>query len=144
MIEESGFIVRPIEDVDVEHVVALWRKCGLTRPHNDPQKDIAFARHKPSSEVLVGHKDGNVVTSVMVGHDGHRGVVYYVACDPDLQGSGFGRRTMEIAEAWLVSRGVWKLNLMIRDDNEAVRGFYQNLGYEEEPRVVMSRRLDTS
>ena len=49
---------------------------------------------------------------------------------------------MAAAEAWLRAHGVWKLNLMIRDGNEQVRGFYEALGYETEPRVVMSRRLE--
>lgn len=133
---------RPLEDADIDEVVALWTRCGLTRAHNDPQRDIAFARGKPCSEVLVGHVDADIVAAVMVGHDGHRGTVYYVACDPDHQGLGLGRQTMATAEAWLEARGVWKLNLMIREGNEKVQGFYEALGYETEPRVVMSRRLD--
>lgn len=132
------------QDGDVEDIIALWEKCGLTRPHNDPAEDIAFARGAPSSDVLVGRLDGRVVASVMVGHDGHRGAVYYVSADPDVQGRGIGRQIMATAEAWLRERGVWKLNLMIRDGNEKVRGFYEALGYDTEPRIVMSRRIDTS
>lgn len=139
----AALAFRPIEDVDVDTVVALWEKCGLTRPQNDPHRDIAFAREGPASEVLVGLLDDKIVASVMVGHDGHRGTVYYVSCDPDLQGREFGRQTMAAAEAWLRLRGVWKLNLVIRDDNERVRGFYEALGYETEPRILMARRLDT-
>ncbi len=132
----------PIGDGDVEDVVALWEKCGLTRPHNDPRQDIAFAREGPASDVLAGRLDGTIVASVMVGHDGHRGTVYYVSCDPDRQGHDFGRQAMTAAENWLRSRGVWKLNLVIRDDNAKVRGFYKALGYEVEPRILMARRLD--
>ena len=131
----------PIEDGDVEAVVELWTRCGLLRPQNDPHRDIAFARAGPASAVLVGRCDGRIVASVMVGHDGHRGVVYYLSVDPDRQGEGLGRATVAAAEAWLAERGVWKLNLMIRDDNARVRGFYEAIGYETEPRIVMSRRL---
>ena len=130
------------QDRDVDEIIALWEKCGLTRPHNDPAKDIAFARAGPASDVLVGRSEGRIVASVMVGHDGHRGVVYYVSTDPDVQGRGLGRQVMAAAEDWLRERGVWKLNLIIRDDNEKVRGFYQALGYETEPRILMARRLD--
>jgi hypothetical protein len=134
----------PLGDGDVDAVAVLWRKCGLTRPHNDPHADIAFGRGKPNSEVLVARLDGEIVASVMVGHDGHRGTVYYVSVDPDAQGAGLGRAVMQAAEAWLRDRGVWKLNLVIRAENEAVRGFYEALGYEVEPRVLMSRWLDPS
>lgn len=132
---------RPIADGDVAEVVELWEACGLTRPWNDPAGDIAFARGKPSSEVLVARDGGRVAASVMVGHDGHRGTVYYVSVAPDTRGRGHGRQAMAAAEAWLKARGVPKLNLLIREENEKVRGFYEALGYVVEPRITMARKL---
>jgi ribosomal protein S18 acetylase RimI-like enzyme len=132
---------RPLGDADIGEVIALWKRCGLTRPWNDPAKDIAFARANVNSDVLVASLDGDVAASVMVGHDGHRGAVYYVSVDPALQNRGFGRQTMAAAEAWFGARGVWKLNLLLRADNAKVRGFYEALGYEVEPRLCMARKL---
>jgi hypothetical protein len=134
----------PLEDGDLDAVVALWAACGLTRPHNDPQTDITFARGRENSEVLVGKAAGEIVASVMVGHDGHRGTVYYVSVAPGQQNAGMGRQVMAAAEAWLVERGVWKLNLVIRAENDQVRGFYEALGYEVEPRILMSRWISPS
>ena len=132
---------RPVGDHEIDEVVELWTCCGLTRPWNDAVKDIAFARGKPNSEVLAARLGGVLAASVMVGHDGHRGIVYYVSVAPELQGRGFGRQVMEAAEAWLRERGVWKLNLILRAENEKVRGFYEALGYEVEPRLCMARKL---
>ena len=73
---------RELQDVDVDSIVTLWKRCELTRPWNDPYKDIQFAREGKTSTVLVGEVEGRVVASVMVGHDGHRGVLYYLAVDP--------------------------------------------------------------
>lgn len=125
----------------MHEVVALWQSAGLTRPFNNPEKDINFARNGPASDVLAGLLEGQIVASVMLGHDGHRGTVYYVAVLPEMQHRGFGRDIMRAAENWLKERGVWKLNLMIRAENEAVRSFYEELGYETEPRLVLSRKL---
>lgn len=133
--------VRPAEDGDVEALVALWDACGLTRPWNDARQDIAFARGKPNSDVLVGTRAGAIVASVMVGHDGHRGAVYYVSADPGSRGQGLGRLIMEAAEAWLVARGVWKLNLLVRKSNAGVIGFYQGMGYTEDGVVELGKRL---
>lgn len=130
-----------IEDGDVDETIALWAACGLVRPWNDPAKDIAFARAKPNSEVLVARLDQRLAASVMVGHDGHRGMVYYVSVDPALQGRGYGRQVMAAAEDWLKAHGIWKLNLLVRAENEKVRGFYESLGYEVEPRLCMARKL---
>jgi hypothetical protein len=133
--------IRLIKDGEEDATISLWSKAGLTRPINDPHRDLAFARSGPASDVLVGLEDGKIVASVMVGHDGHRGAVYYVSADPDQGENGLGRAMMEAAETWLKERDVWKLNLMVRASNDKVHGFYNALGYEQETRAVFSKRL---
>ncbi|MCT8970271.1 GNAT family acetyltransferase [Microbaculum marinisediminis] len=134
--------VTEITNADVEAVADLWARCGLTRPWNDPHTDIAFARAAPSATILVGRADGAIAASAMVGHDGHRGTVYYVCVDPRRQGSGLGREIMAAAEDWLRGQGVWKLNLMVRTDNTKVIDFYTSVGYDVEERVNMAKWLD--
>jgi ribosomal protein S18 acetylase RimI-like enzyme len=142
----APLVVAEIADGDVADVVALWERAGLTRPWNDPARDTAFVRAQPNAAVLVGRErpGGPIVAACMVGHDGHRGAVYYVAVDPGRRGGGFGRAVMAAAEDWLTARGVWKLNLMVRSDNSGVIGFYEALGYAAEERRVMAKRLDPS
>jgi ribosomal protein S18 acetylase RimI-like enzyme len=78
---------------------------------------------------------------VLCGNDGHRGWVYYVAVSPDRQRENLGRAIMAHAESWLRELGVAKVELMIRESNDAVARFYESLGYETEPRIIMSRWL---
>jgi hypothetical protein len=132
---------REIRDGDVDAVIALWKACDLTRSWNDPVKDIAFARSSASSTVLVAEEGGRIVASVMTGHDGHRGTLYYVAVHPSQQRKGYGREAVKAAERWLSERGVWKVNLMIRPENAAVKAFYESLGYEINPVFCMARKI---
>jgi ribosomal protein S18 acetylase RimI-like enzyme len=134
--------IAPIVDADVARVVALWQACGLTRPWNDPAADIALARKGSNATVLVGRDDAAIVATVLVGHDGHRGWVYYLAVDPDRRAKGYGRVMMSAAESWLRERGLEKLQLMVRADNSQVKNFYQALGYAEQERVIYARWLD--
>ena len=138
----SVLTVSPIADADVEGVIALWQRCGLTRPWNDPASDIAFARRGANATILIGRAGGALVATAMVGHDGHRGWVYYVAVEPDLQGKDFGRAMMAAAEDWLRRQGVTKAMLMVRPDNTNVQAFYDKLGYEVQERVVYAKWLD--
>ncbi len=92
--------------------------------------------------MLVGRHDGAVVASVLVGHDGHRGWVYYVASDPDHRFKGFGRAMMTAAEDWLRARGIEKMQLMVRPDNSQVQAFYESLGYFEQKRIIYAKWLD--
>ncbi|KAB2912575.1 MAG: GNAT family acetyltransferase [Hyphomicrobiaceae bacterium] len=139
---EHSLTIRPIADGEEAAVLALWQACGLTRPWNDAAQDLAFARGKPNSDVLVGLADGIIVASAMVGHDGHRGTMYYVGVDPALRGRGFGRHMVTAAEAWLKERGVWKVNLLVRTDNEGVLGFYDGLGYAAGSSVSIEKWID--
>jgi ribosomal protein S18 acetylase RimI-like enzyme len=138
----AALTIAPIADADVVAVAALWQRCGLTRPWNDPTSDIAFARKGPNSAVLVGREANAIVASVMVGHDGHRGWVYYVAVDPDHRQKKYGRVVMDAAENWLRQRGIEKLMLLVRSDNTGVKAFYEQLGYDAQERVIYAKWLD--
>ena len=136
--------IRPIEDGDSDEVVALWRLCGLTRPWNDPARDIAFCRKSAEAVLLVGREPAadRLLATVMVGHDGHRAWVYYLAVEPTAQSKGHGRAMMAAAEDWAKARGVPKLELLIRSENVDVKRFYEALGYRVEDVIVMARWLD--
>jgi ribosomal protein S18 acetylase RimI-like enzyme len=129
---------------DAREVIALWEACGLTRPWNDPAADFARAVSGPASAVLVLRAGDALEASVMVGHDGHRGWVYYLAVSPERRRAGLGRAMMDAAEAWLRARGAPKLQLMVRDDNEAALGFYEALGLERQRVVTLGRFLGES
>jgi ribosomal protein S18 acetylase RimI-like enzyme len=134
--------IAPIEDADIADVITLWQACGLTRPWNDPSADIALARRGAHSTVLIG-RDGNaIVATAMVGHDGHRGWVYYVAVDPALRAQGHGRVIMNAAEDWLRQAGIAKLQLLVRRSNAKAGAFYQSLGYAEADTIVFAKWLD--
>jgi ribosomal protein S18 acetylase RimI-like enzyme len=134
--------ISSIEDADIPEVIGLWERCGSPRAWNDPAADIALARKESNSTILLGRHQGTLVASVLVGHDGHRGWVYYVSADPDHRFMGFGREIMQAAEEWLRPRGILKLQLMVRPDNAKVHAFYQALGYAEQKRVIFAKWLD--
>ncbi len=122
--------------------VSLWRDTGLTRPWNDPGADLERAMAGPASTVLALTDDGSLLGTAMVGHDGHRGWLYYLAVQPHLHGQGQGRALLQACEQWLRERAVPKLQLMVRHGNAGVRAFYEALGYVEADVTVLGRRLD--
>lgn len=128
---------------DAGAVIALWRACGLTRPWNDPAADFARALAGPASTVLVARDGGAPAASVMVGHDGHRGWVYYLAVDPARRRSGLGKAMMAAADDWLRARGIPKLQLMVREGNDDALAFYAALGLERQAVVTLGRFLET-
>jgi ribosomal protein S18 acetylase RimI-like enzyme len=133
--------IRPFERGEEAAVVRLWDRCGLLRPWNDPHSDIRRKLAVRPDLFLVAAIRGEVVGSVMIGWDGHRGWVNYLAADPDHRRQGIGRALMAEAERRLLREGCPKLNLQIRAGNEDVVAFYRRLGYEVEELVSMGKRL---
>ena len=128
---------------DEQRVIALWRACNLVTSYNDPSRDFCFARANVGSDILVGlDEEQAIVGSVMVGHDGHRGWIYYVASDPKHRSQGIGRSMVEAAEQWLTNKGVAKVMLLVRETNTQVVDFYKHLGFEAIPRVIMQKWLE--
>ncbi|MGQ9370268.1 GNAT family acetyltransferase [Azospirillum sp. A39] len=138
---DAPLAVRPAADGDEAAVVALWHAAGLVVPWNDPLADIALCRSKANAVLLVGTRGDRLIASAMTGHDGHRGWIYYLAVDPAHRGAGYGRRMVAEAEDWLRRSGMPKVQLMVRDTNGAVRGFYEALGYAPSPVTVMQKWL---
>lgn len=122
-------------------VIALWEKCGLVRPWNDPDKDIDRKLTDRNGAFFLLLQADKLIGSVMVSYDGHRGSIYYLSIDPDLQAGGLGKQLMAHCEAYLTDLGCPKINLFVRRGNEQVMGFYESLGYAEEMAVPMGKRL---
>ncbi len=139
----TALSVRDYRAGDREALLELWQACDLLRPWNDPDADIARCLATPGSALLVGELDGRpgLAGSVMLGSDGHRGWLYYLAVDPGLRRRGLGRALVRRAEAWLGETGVGKVMLMLRPENDQVAAFYASLGYAVEERVLMAHWL---
>ena len=85
--------IRPFEPADEDAVIALWERCGLTRPWNDPRKDIRRKVRVRPAHFIVGVVDGEIAATVMVGYEGHRGWIQYLGVDPRRQRWGWAGRS---------------------------------------------------
>jgi ribosomal protein S18 acetylase RimI-like enzyme len=134
--------IREFQPSDEAFVIALWETCGLTRPWNDPRRDIQRKLSRQPELFLVGLLDGSIVASVMAGYDGHRGWIYYLAVSPAHQNRGLGRQIVAHAERLLAEAGCPKINLLVRSSNAPVIEFYRGLGYSQDDVVTLGKRLE--
>jgi ribosomal protein S18 acetylase RimI-like enzyme len=134
-------VIQAYTEGDRQAVIDLWHRCGLVVPHNDPARDIDFCLTSGHGRIFVGRLDEELMATIMTGHDGHRGWLYYLAVSPDRRDQGLGRAIVAHAEDWLRGQGAPKVQLMVRDINTAVVGFYESIGYDIEPRVILAKRF---
>lgn len=133
--------IRTFQPADEAAVVALWAECQLTRPWNDPHKDIARKLAVQPELFLVGTLDHEVMASVMAGYEGHRGWMNYLAVAPRHRGRGFGRALVEHVERLLLERGCPKVGLLVRNTNMEAAEFYRRLGYAQDESISLGKRL---
>ncbi|MBU7031555.1 MAG: GNAT family acetyltransferase [Theionarchaea archaeon] len=141
--DPKTFKIRPFEKSDKPEVIALWNACKLVVPWNDPEKDILAKIKFQPDWFLVGVINGTIISTVMVGYEGHRGWINYLAVSPEFQRKGIGTRMMIEAEHLLKAVGCPKINLQIRTSNTDVILFYESLGYSPDDVVSMGKRLIT-
>ncbi|MBW8760330.1 MAG: GNAT family acetyltransferase [Burkholderiales bacterium] len=133
--------IRPFRDSDEAAVIALWEAAGLTRSWNDPRKDVERKRSVRPEWFLVGTVGEAVMASIMIGYDGHRGWINYLAVDAAHRNQGHARTLMREAERLLAAAGCPKINLQIRSTNASVIAFYQRIGYLQDDVVSFGHRL---
>jgi ribosomal protein S18 acetylase RimI-like enzyme len=136
--------IRPYLLADEAAVIALWTECGLTRPWNDPKKDITRKLTVQPEWFLVGLDEAHgedVIASAMFGYDGHRGWVNYLAVSPACQRRGHARKLMAHGEDLLKAAGCPKLSLQLRSSNSEVLNFYKHLGYDGDDVISLGKRL---
>ncbi|MHA7845901.1 GNAT family acetyltransferase [Serratia sp. D1N4] len=133
--------IRVFRQDDFEEVITLWERCDLLRPWNDPEMDIERKLNHDPDLFLVAEVGGEVVGSVMGGYDGHRGSAYYLGVHPDYRGRGIANALINRLEKKLIARGCPKIQLMVREDNDAVIEMYEKLGYEIQGITSLGKRL---
>jgi len=135
-------VLRSYRPGDHEALVSLWSICELTRPWNNPHRDIDRKLARDGDNLLLLEEGGQLIASVMVGYEGHRGWVNYLAVHPDHRRQGLGRLLMDVAERRLRDLGCAKVNLQVRASNETATEFYRQIGYTVDDVVSLGKRLD--
>jgi ribosomal protein S18 acetylase RimI-like enzyme len=137
----TDFHIKQYSSGDQKAVIALWQKCSLTRPWNNPEHDIERKLKVNPELFLVGLVNSRIIATVMGGYEGHRGWANYLAVDPEYQSKGLGQQIMTAIESKLLAIGCPKINLQIRTDNLSAISFYEKIGYKTDDVISMGKRL---
>lgn len=135
-------VMRSYSPDDRDALIALWVTCGLTRSWNNPTRDIERKLARDAHNLVVLQIGHTLIGSVMVGYDGHRGWINYLAVHPDHQRNGMARKLMAEAETRLRRLGCPKVNLQVRTSNQAAVAFYRRIGYSVDDVISMGKRLE--
>ena len=125
-----------------DDVIDLWKRCNLVTPQNDPARDIRKKLDFQPELFFAGLLDQRVIGSIMVGYEGHRGWINYLAVTPEHQRHGYGKKLVQKAIEELKKIGCQKINLQVRRNNTKGVNFYKHLGFKEDDVISLGMRLE--
>lgn len=118
-----------IEDYDA--AVALWLSTeGVRLRDADSHEGVARYLQRNPGLSFVAEAEGEVVGTIMGGHDSHRGFIQHLAVAAPHRKAGIGSKLVALCLDALKSEGIQKSHLMILVENEAGKRFWSNLGWE--------------
>ena len=137
----TKFIVRSYRKKDEKQVIQLWKTSNLIIPKNNPLRDIDEKIRFQPDLFLVGLLDKKLIGTIMVGYEGHRGWINYLAIHQEFRGKGFGVKLMDYATEILTNMGCQKINVQIRKTNNSVIEFYKKLGFTDDEVISYGKRI---
>ena len=126
-------MIRTMEIGDYDNVYALWMTIqgfGI-RSIDDSREGVArFLRRNPTTSV-VAEEDGEIVGSILCGHDGRRGCLYHVCVREDFRRRGIGKAMVVHAMEALRKEQISKVSLIAFTRNDIGNAFWNTIGWTE-------------
>ena len=121
--------VRAFQGADFEEVRKLWASTeGLGVGPGDSREAVTHFLDRNPGLSLVAVDMGAIVASVLCGHDGRRGYMYRLAVSPDYRSQGVAKDMVRRCLAGLKAAGIVRCLLLVQEDNEGARLFWEKLG----------------
>ncbi|MCW5198977.1 GNAT family N-acetyltransferase [Desulfobulbus sp. F4] len=131
---------------------------GLLRLLFSIEKDFVFnaAKQERGLRLLLANAQTAVIVAVQSGQvigmctgqllistaqGGLSALVEDVAVQPDHQGKGIGRRLVAAAEAWAVSQGASRIQLLADRNNAPALAFYQKMKFQTTAMICLRKML---
>lgn len=125
------FKVRAMTQEDYDGVYALWRTIrgfGIRSMDDSREGVVVFLRRNPGMSV-VAEKDGQIVGSILCGHDGRRGCLYHVCVREDCRRSGIGKAMVVHCMEALKAERINKVSLIAFTRNDVGNAFWKTIGW---------------
>lgn len=125
-----------------DDVIALWQNTeGVGLHDNEDSRPCitAYLERNPGLS-FVAVCDGKIIGAVLCGHDGRRGCINHLAVDTNYRNQGIGRALADACISGLGAQGIQKCNIMVFGCNDNGRGFWQNIGWNTRPDLVLMQK----
>ncbi|MCI8925276.1 MAG: GNAT family N-acetyltransferase [Lachnospiraceae bacterium] len=127
----DGITIRGMTIEDYDGVYTLWMtiKGFAIRSIDDAREGVErFLSRNPGISV-VAVKDGEIVGSILCGHDGRRGCLYHVCVREDCRMQGIGKSMVVYCMDALEREHISKVSLIAFTKNDIGNAFWKGIGW---------------
>ena len=125
-----AFEIKTMRIEDYDEVIRLWNRTpGLSISDDDSRERIHIYLKRNPDLSFVAFSDGELIATVMCGHDGRRGILRHLAVDERFRGHGLARELVERSVTALATKEIAKCNLYVLDSNPSAKRFWEYLGW---------------
>lgn len=124
-------IVRTMTIEDYQGVHDLWMtiKGFAIRSIDDSREGVErFLKRNPATSV-VAEENGEIVGSILCGHDGRRGCLYHVCVREDCRMRGIGKSMVVRCMEDLEKEKISKVSLIAFTENDIGNAFWKEIGW---------------
>ncbi|REE78810.1 ribosomal protein S18 acetylase RimI-like enzyme [Paenibacillus taihuensis] len=131
-------IYREMTIGDYEAAYALWMKTeGMVLSSADSREEIeAYLVRNPDCSFIC-EEEGELLGTILGGHDGRRGFIYHVAVSADQRGRGIGQQLVQLSLGRLREAGIAKCHLFVLEDNEIGARFWARSGWQKREGILL-------
>lgn len=123
--------IRAMTAEDYHSVYALWHTIqgfGIRSVDDSKAGVERFLIRNPGISV-VAEKDGEIVGSILCGHDGRRGCLYHVCVREDCRKHGIGKSMVVHCMDALKAEQINKVSLIAFTANDVGNAFWKTMGW---------------
>ncbi len=126
-------VLRAMKIEDYEEVFQLWEsiKGFSIRSVDDSFQGIEkFLIRNPDLSVVAVNENGQIIGTILCGHDGRRGGFYHVCVKEEYRHLGIGHKMVEVCTKNLQKEGINKINLIAFTKNKVGNAFWKMLHWK--------------
>ena len=124
---------------DYEQVSSLWDTTeGMGKSESDSRENVKkYLRRNPGMSFVAEKYDGEIVGTILSGHDGKRAFIYHLAVDKSCRRLGIGKQLVDKCIKKIKTLGIPKCTLFVYETNIGGQKFWKSMKWFVRKELVM-------
>jgi ribosomal protein S18 acetylase RimI-like enzyme len=119
-----------MKESDYEDIISLWQNAeGVKLRDADSREGINKYLQRNPGLSFIAESNGEIVGTIMAGHDGKRGYLQHLAVAFNHRKNGIATKLLNLCISALKAEGIVKSHIHVLCENETAKIYWKNRGW---------------